>query len=63
MSWPTCLPPGLHDTDGPHRGPANSDANRTIDTLLKSRWVSQVHGGDRGVVFMTGTTVSQQRHP
>jgi N12 class adenine-specific DNA methylase len=39
-------------------GLPNSDADRATDMLLKTRYVSQLHGGDRGLVFATGTPVS-----
>jgi N12 class adenine-specific DNA methylase len=39
-------------------GLPNSDSDRATDMLLKTRHISNLRGGDRGVVFMTGTPVS-----
>ncbi|HZT29729.1 MAG TPA: hypothetical protein VFA33_07600 [Bryobacteraceae bacterium] len=39
-------------------GLPNTDSNRATDMLLKTQYVMNLHGGDRGVVFMTGTPVS-----
>lgn len=39
-------------------GLPNTDANRAVDMLLKSRYVTGLHGGNRGLVFATGTPVS-----
>jgi len=39
-------------------GLPNTDSDRATDMLLKTRFVSGLHGGDKGVVFATGTPVS-----
>jgi N12 class adenine-specific DNA methylase len=39
-------------------GLPNSDSDRATDLLLKTRFLSKLHGGQRGVVFLTGTPVS-----
>jgi N12 class adenine-specific DNA methylase len=39
-------------------GLPNSDSDRATDMLLKTRYITNLHGGSRGLVFMTGTPVS-----
>ena len=39
-------------------GLPNTDSDRATDMHLKTQFVSNLHGGDRGVVFATGTPVS-----
>lgn len=39
-------------------GLPNSDADRSTDMLLKTEFVTGIHGGNRGLVFATGTPVS-----
>lgn len=39
-------------------GLPNTDADRSTDMLLKSQYVTKLHGGKRGLVFATGTPVS-----
>jgi N12 class adenine-specific DNA methylase len=39
-------------------GLPNTDSDRATDLLLKSRFIGNLHGGDKGTVFATGTPVS-----
>ncbi len=39
-------------------GLPNTDANRSVDMLLKSQYINALHGNQRGLVFATGTPVS-----
>jgi N12 class adenine-specific DNA methylase len=39
-------------------GLPNTDSNRSVDMLLKSRYVSGLHGNQRGLTFATATPVS-----
>jgi|GEM_PF-1140214 len=39
-------------------GLPNADANRSNDLLMKARYVMSLHGGRRGLVFATGTPIS-----